>query len=190
MGKKRHIYTRKTRLKIFSRVSNCLFYIKRKIIRIMIIMDTMVIIIMETRMDHMDIRIPILKKNSKNHKTQNNSEIFYLPKKLKTNPKPAPNPPQNNPNLQPTNPQSCTFQVIPFFKKLGDLLQSVGVVIASLVIYFYPQATIADPICTCIFAIIILFTTVPLVKGRNNIIKIAKKIQNFILYFCEKLIFF
>jgi hypothetical protein len=69
MGKKRHIYTRKTRLKIFSRVSNCLFYIKRKIIRIMIIMDTMVIIIMETRMDHMDIRIPILKKNSKNHKT-------------------------------------------------------------------------------------------------------------------------
>ena len=36
---------------------------------------------------------------------------------------------------------------------------------ASLIIYFYPEATIADPLCTMIFAVIILFTTIPLVKG-------------------------
>lgn len=41
---------------------------------------------------------------------------------------------------------------------------SVGVVIASIVIYLNPALTIADPICTYLFSIIVCFTTVPVFK--------------------------
>lgn len=42
---------------------------------------------------------------------------------------------------------------------IGDLLQSIAVLVASLVIYFYPHLKIIDPICTFLFSIIILITT-------------------------------
>ena len=44
---------------------------------------------------------------------------------------------------------------------VGDLIQSVGVICAAFVIYFRPNYQIADPICTYIFSVIVLFTTVP-----------------------------
>lgn len=47
---------------------------------------------------------------------------------------------------------------------LGDLLMSVGVIIAAIIIYFRPDYRIADPLCTYLFSIIILFTTIPVVK--------------------------
>jgi len=43
---------------------------------------------------------------------------------------------------------------------IGDLIQSIGVLIASIVIYFYPSMNILDPICTFLFSIIVIFTTV------------------------------
>lgn len=43
---------------------------------------------------------------------------------------------------------------------IGDLLQSVGVIIAAVVIYFWPEYKIIDPICTYMFSIIVMFTTV------------------------------
>ncbi|KXS16207.1 cation efflux protein [Gonapodya prolifera JEL478] len=42
---------------------------------------------------------------------------------------------------------------------LGDLVSSIGVLIASVVIYFNPSATYADPICTLLFSLIVLATT-------------------------------
>ena len=42
---------------------------------------------------------------------------------------------------------------------LGDLLNSIGVVTASALIYAWPSLWYLDPICTCIFALIILWTT-------------------------------
>jgi zinc transporter 2 len=48
---------------------------------------------------------------------------------------------------------------------LGDTLQSVGVVIAAILIWIWPEHTrIADPICTFIFSILVLFTTKSVVK--------------------------
>ena len=41
---------------------------------------------------------------------------------------------------------------------LGDMLMSVAVLLASVIIYFKPTWTLADPICTYIFSIIVLFT--------------------------------
>lgn len=47
---------------------------------------------------------------------------------------------------------------------LGDMLMSVGVIIAAVVIYIKPELKIADPICTYLFSIIICFTTTPIFK--------------------------
>jgi zinc transporter 2 len=47
---------------------------------------------------------------------------------------------------------------------------SVGVIIASVVIYFMPTWTIVDPICTFIFSIIIIFTSVPVLKSCIGIL--------------------
>jgi len=41
---------------------------------------------------------------------------------------------------------------------------SVGVVIASIIIYIEPAYKIADPLCTYLFSIIICVTTVPVFK--------------------------
>lgn len=42
---------------------------------------------------------------------------------------------------------------------IGDIIQSVGVVIAAIIIYYNPNMTIVDPICTLFFSVIVLFTT-------------------------------
>jgi zinc transporter 2 len=41
---------------------------------------------------------------------------------------------------------------------------SVGVCIAATIIYFKPEYRIADPICTYLFSVIVLCTTIPVVK--------------------------
>jgi zinc transporter 2 len=47
---------------------------------------------------------------------------------------------------------------------LGDMLMSVGVIVAAVIIYFWPSAKIADPICTYLFSVIVAFTSFPVVK--------------------------
>lgn len=47
---------------------------------------------------------------------------------------------------------------------MGDMLMSVGVIIAAVIIYFYPGAHLADPLCTYLFSVIICFTTIPVFK--------------------------
>jgi len=45
---------------------------------------------------------------------------------------------------------------------IGDMLQSVGVILASILIYIFgPSWSIADPICTYLFSIIVMQTTIP-----------------------------
>ena len=41
---------------------------------------------------------------------------------------------------------------------------SVGVIIAALVIYFFPDLWWFDPLCTYLFSIIVVVTTVPIIK--------------------------
>lgn len=43
---------------------------------------------------------------------------------------------------------------------LGDTIQSLGVILAAVIILNFPEATIADPICTFVFSIIVLCTTI------------------------------
>lgn len=51
-----------------------------------------------------------------------------------------------------------------FIHVIGDVLQSIGVFCAALVVYFKPEWAIADPICTFIFSIIVLCTTITILK--------------------------
>ena len=47
---------------------------------------------------------------------------------------------------------------------VGDMIQSLGVIAAAIVIYINPDWTVADPICTFLFSILVLMTTVPIFK--------------------------
>jgi cation diffusion facilitator family transporter len=57
-----------------------------------------------------------------------------------------------------------------FIHVLGDGLQSVGVSIAGGIIYAYPEYRIADPLCTLFFCIIVIFTTVPILRDCLRIL--------------------
>ena len=48
---------------------------------------------------------------------------------------------------------------------LGDMIMSIGVVIAAVVIFFKPEAKIIDPICTYLFSIIVCITVYPICKN-------------------------
>ena len=47
----------------------------------------------------------------------------------------------------------CLFQL-----DVRISFQSVGVVIAALIIYFYPNLKWVDPVCTFLFSILVLLT--------------------------------
>lgn len=51
-----------------------------------------------------------------------------------------------------------------FIHVLGDLLQSIGVLISAYIIKYNSQYKIADPICTFIFSALVLFTTVSILR--------------------------
>ncbi|KAM4042308.1 putative proton-coupled zinc antiporter SLC30A3 [Anomaloglossus baeobatrachus] len=51
-----------------------------------------------------------------------------------------------------------------FIHVIGDLLQSIGVMVAAIIIYFKPQYKIADPVCTFLFSIFVLATTVTILR--------------------------
>jgi len=48
---------------------------------------------------------------------------------------------------------------------LGDMIMSVGVIIAATIIYFDDKLWWVDPICTYVFSIIVIFTTIPIIKS-------------------------
>ena len=47
---------------------------------------------------------------------------------------------------------------------VGDMIQSLGVIAAAAIVYVKPEWTKADPICTFLFTILVLMTTIPIFK--------------------------
>ncbi|KAM9387102.1 proton-coupled zinc antiporter SLC30A8 [Phaethornis superciliosus] len=47
-----------------------------------------------------------------------------------------------------------------FVHAIGDLFQSLSVLISALIIFFKPEYKVADPICTFVFSIFVLATTI------------------------------
>jgi zinc transporter 2 len=58
------------------------------------------------------------------------------------------------------------LQKLTYILILGDIVQSVGVVIAAIIIYFKPEYKIVDPICTFIFSVLVFITTIPILKVK------------------------
>ena len=51
-----------------------------------------------------------------------------------------------------------------FIHALGDMLQSIGVMIAAAIIWAVPDARAADPACTLLFSVLVLGTTIGIVR--------------------------
>ncbi|XP_076865181.1 proton-coupled zinc antiporter SLC30A8 isoform X2 [Brachyhypopomus gauderio] len=51
-----------------------------------------------------------------------------------------------------------------FVHVIGDLLQSVSVLVSALIIFFRPEYKIADPICTFLFSLFVLGTTMTIMR--------------------------
>ncbi|XP_045459879.1 zinc transporter 2-like [Melitaea cinxia] len=66
--------------------------------------------------------------------------------------------PQPGPRAQNINVRAAFIHV------LGDFLQSFGVLLAAVVIYFQPEWNLVDPICTFLFSILVLITTFNIIK--------------------------
>lgn len=47
---------------------------------------------------------------------------------------------------------------------IGDFVQSIGVLCAALLIHFKPEYKLADPICTFIFSVLVLITTITIMR--------------------------
>ncbi|KAG7300678.1 hypothetical protein JYU34_015003, partial [Plutella xylostella] len=53
---------------------------------------------------------------------------------------------------------------------IGDLIQSCGVLLASIIIRIYPEAKFIDPVCTFIFSILVLLTSARVVRDALGIL--------------------
>ncbi|NXE21716.1 ZNT8 protein, partial [Ardeotis kori] len=51
-----------------------------------------------------------------------------------------------------------------FVHTIGDLFQSISVLVSALIIFFKPEYKIADPICTFVFSIFVLATTITILR--------------------------
>lgn len=57
-----------------------------------------------------------------------------------------------------------------FLHALGDMIMSIGVIIASTIIYIWPHAKIADPICTFVFSVIVCVTVYPIMRDCISVL--------------------
>ena len=57
-----------------------------------------------------------------------------------------------------------------FIHVVGDFVQSLGVFTAAIIIYFQPNLKIVDPICTLIFSILVLATTISISSTMLNVL--------------------
>ncbi|KAJ7999945.1 hypothetical protein DPEC_G00199660 [Dallia pectoralis] len=63
-----------------------------------------------------------------------------------------------------SRPQSNASVRAAFVHVVGDLLQSISVLVSAIIIFFRPEYKIADPICTFLFSIFVLGTTITIMK--------------------------
>ncbi|XP_039459267.1 zinc transporter 2-like isoform X2 [Oreochromis aureus] len=57
-----------------------------------------------------------------------------------------------------------------FIHVVGDLVQSVGVMLAATIIHFWPEYKVADPICTFLFSLLVIGTTLPVTRDVFRIL--------------------
>jgi len=53
---------------------------------------------------------------------------------------------------------------------MGDLIQSIGVIIAAIIMKIKPEWLVIDPICTFMFSVLVLATTIPIFRECVGIV--------------------
>ena len=53
---------------------------------------------------------------------------------------------------------------------LGDMITSAGVIVAALIICYNPEWKIADPICTFLFSVMVIHTTLPTMQEGFSVL--------------------
>ncbi|VDP28640.1 unnamed protein product [Soboliphyme baturini] len=76
---------------------------------------------------------------------------------------------QESTPLRKSKPKNINVRAA-FLHILGDFIQSVGVVTAAFIIYYRRDLEFIDPICTIVFAIVVLFTTLNVMRDVVNIL--------------------
>ncbi|XP_047461172.1 zinc transporter 2 [Mugil cephalus] len=71
---------------------------------------------------------------------------------------------QNDSDHQRKSQQANASVRAAFVHVVGDLLQSVSVLVSAIIIFFKPEYKIADPICTFLFSILVLCTTFTILR--------------------------
>ncbi|KAM9341097.1 proton-coupled zinc antiporter SLC30A2-like [Symphorus nematophorus] len=57
-----------------------------------------------------------------------------------------------------------------FIHVVGDLVQSAGVLLAATIIHIWPEYKVADPVCTFLFSVLVVGTTLPVTKDVFRIL--------------------
>lgn len=57
-----------------------------------------------------------------------------------------------------------------FIHVLGDIIQALGVMLAGVIIWHWPQYQIADPLCTFLFSLLVLITTLTVLKDAFRVL--------------------
>eukprot|EP00639_Heterosigma_akashiwo_P013321 CAMPEP_0206370684 /NCGR_PEP_ID=MMETSP0294-20121207/6041_1 /ASSEMBLY_ACC=CAM_ASM_000327 /TAXON_ID=39354 /ORGANISM="Heterosigma akashiwo, Strain CCMP2393" /LENGTH=355 /DNA_ID=CAMNT_0053817681 /DNA_START=382 /DNA_END=1450 /DNA_ORIENTATION=+ len=65
----------------------------------------------------------------------------------------------------PTNKPRNVNVAAAYLHAITDLLQNLGVILAGVVIWCKPDWQIADPLCTVLFAVLVVVSTVAMVRG-------------------------
>ncbi|MBN3299881.1 ZNT8 protein, partial [Amia calva] len=63
-----------------------------------------------------------------------------------------------------SHPQGNASVRAAFVHVVGDLLQSISVLVSAVIIFFKPEYKIADPICTFLFSVFVLGTTATILR--------------------------
>ncbi|NXB50842.1 ZNT3 protein, partial [Leucopsar rothschildi] len=71
---------------------------------------------------------------------------------------------ESSASCQPNHRPGSTSVRAAFVHVVGDLLQSVSVLVAATIIYFKPQCKIADPISTLFFSVFVLGSTITILR--------------------------
>lgn len=70
---------------------------------------------------------------------------------------------------QPHNRQNLNIQAA-LIHAIGDIIQSAGVLIAALVIWWRPDWAIADPLCTFLFSVLVFGSTIMVTRDAIHIL--------------------
>ncbi|KAK3106146.1 hypothetical protein FSP39_013626 [Pinctada imbricata] len=107
------------------------------------------------------------------HHHSNRSRIAYEPLEAHGSEHELLSPIENDPEVHTVKQRHKNINIrAAFIHVIGDIIQSVGVLIASLIIKITddPKYKLADPVCTFLFSILVLITTITVLRDTLRII--------------------